>query len=333
MKCQLRRVSTGLVLEEDPDWDEKKVEPARHKWLKARRLLREAGLDASKVTLVCSSEANMAEKDKAGEPSTPIRNKWKRATSLVIGAFQKAPTTAQKGELGGMVLRAALENDSMDEHSHSIPGSGFNGALEKPLHKDVRLKLPKIQTASSMASLYARHDGKDISEGEEGTYQAAEKRKASQSSGDSSNSRYACGVAHASARSTTSSRRKLSRNRSVESSSTSYHGEDVPTSAKSSVSSRRSTSRTSSLASSRAGKNLMVAAGAASLCKKTSHDKLSTCGIHTLSMPDHVQVLSSCDISSPLSPHGVRNIIREMNCLSEKSEELFLKAKARFARR
>jgi len=91
------RQSTGLLLEEDPDWDEKKVAPARNLWLKARRMLRQAGLNPRQVTMVYPFEA---ENTKEHEVST--RRQWNRANtdSVAYGVLPQASATPTALESG-----------------------------------------------------------------------------------------------------------------------------------------------------------------------------------------------------------------------------------------
>lgn len=106
MKIRQRQVSKGLLLEEDPNWDQKKIVPARHLWLRARSLLRQAGLNPRKVTMVYPSEAA-----NAGGQLLPTRKQCSsNSDSLVIGALTQAPTTPKTAKVGGAVFPTALES-------------------------------------------------------------------------------------------------------------------------------------------------------------------------------------------------------------------------------
>eukprot|EP00746_Dinoflagellata_sp_MGD_P164623 gnl/MRDRNA2_/MRDRNA2_93346_c0_seq1.p1 gnl/MRDRNA2_/MRDRNA2_93346_c0~~gnl/MRDRNA2_/MRDRNA2_93346_c0_seq1.p1 ORF type:complete len:531 (+),score=82.08 gnl/MRDRNA2_/MRDRNA2_93346_c0_seq1:67-1659(+) len=393
MKCQLRRIGSGLVLEEDPDWDEKKVVPARDNWLKARRLLRAAGLDASKVTLVQSSQAYSTEENRE-----TIRSRWKRATAQVITVRREAFMMPKKTESEATVYPSGTESDSKEKQNSSTSCSGSNDVLDKPLSEHPCLKLPKIQKVIAMAPLHASHDGDDVSKGGKSSRKSSKSsvgssrtvhdsgemchagedmfkagkrfgtssrklskssvgssnpdhdvrsmsaststrapssRKLSKSSVGSSNSDHDCGDMSAVTSHAAPSSRKSSKS-SVGSSNVGYDCGNMSMNVRNSVSSRASTSRSSSLASSSAGTNQNVAqpGGAASLRKNPSHDGLCLPSLHTSSASDHVSALTSCETcSQSLSPHGIRYIAREMNSLSNKSQELFSKAKARFGGR
>lgn len=130
MKRWRRQVSSGLLLEEDLDWDEKKVVPARDMWLKARRLLRQAGLNPRNVTLVCPGEEN------AEECKTSSRKGWKRSNSdsLVSGALRQALATPKKEEVGGTLFLTQLGNrmtGDEDSNSRSVPQDALSKLLDE----------------------------------------------------------------------------------------------------------------------------------------------------------------------------------------------------------
>lgn len=115
MKRWRRQVSSGLLLEEDLDWDEKKVVPARDMWLKARRLLRQAGLNPRNVTLVSPGEENTE------ECKTSSRKVWKRANSDSLVS-------------GGTLFLTDLESRKTgdeDSTSRSVPQDALSKLLDE----------------------------------------------------------------------------------------------------------------------------------------------------------------------------------------------------------
>jgi hypothetical protein len=150
MRGLRRQGSSGLALEEDPDWDEKKVAPARDLWLKARHMLRRAGLNPRNVTLRYPSGAENAEECNMQACNVPTqRQNFRRANtdSLVSGALCQAPGTPQEEDVGNAFFLTELSSQQKGGDEDSACCSAPKDALGKLLDEHVKLQLPSVRRA------------------------------------------------------------------------------------------------------------------------------------------------------------------------------------------
>lgn len=149
-----RRSCSGLIIEENPDWVDKKVVPARKLWLKARQMLKKAGLNPRQVTLVVPSQAVNAEAENAEEYAVPpARKQFRRARSDALAeALRQAPTSLQKEEDASAVFQTALQSGRKDGDDDSTFSTEPKDALGELIDEHLKLKLPEAKKAQDGVS-------------------------------------------------------------------------------------------------------------------------------------------------------------------------------------
>jgi hypothetical protein len=146
MRSLRRQGSTGLLLEEDEDWDERKVVPARNLWLKARDLLRQAGLNPRQVTLGCPSTAENAQ-----ECSVSTKVQRVKSESLMTVALREATSTPKQEKVGKASLLTELKSRTEDgDKDHSDPSDALGKLLDE--HRQSQLE----STSKALACARAR---------------------------------------------------------------------------------------------------------------------------------------------------------------------------------